>query len=82
MSPGVAALHYHLGLALENLGRGAEAKTAFVKASRLAPQDVRARLSLGSLLLAEEDIAGAKAHADAAIGLDPLLDLSIAPGGP
>jgi len=69
--PELGPVHYNAGLALENLGRRKEAKAAFLEACRLNPGDVKARLSLGSMLLAEEDVLAAMSQAETALKADP-----------
>src|SRR6185312_10847455 len=54
----LARLH---GVALFMLGRGAEARSAFEQAVRLAPASVEARSNLASALQADGDVDGAVA---------------------
>src|SRR5207344_1180297 len=50
--------HYYLGLMSFQDNNLAEAKTEFEKAVRLNPDNYKAHVNLGSLLLEEKDLSG------------------------
>jgi Flp pilus assembly protein TadD len=70
--PANGALHRDLGLLLQRLGRTAEARTALDRAVLLSPNDPRAHLALGGLLLAAgSDRRRASAHLERVLALAP-----------
>lgn len=69
--PEFAPVHMHLGHALTREGRDAEAEAALRRALALDGQLYVAHRSLGQLLLARGDAAGARAHLEVALAAAP-----------
>ena len=67
--PDDAALHFAQGVALEGVGRRADAEQSYRRAAALDPQAVDPRNNLGLLLAARGDLDGALAAAQEAFAL-------------
>jgi Flp pilus assembly protein TadD len=71
--PGDPEVHVNLGLALDKLGRRAEAKAHYAEAVRLQPNFAEAHFCLGLDLGRDNDAAGAAAEFAEAVRLKPGL---------
>ena len=75
-TPPAAHAQYHVGRGQELLGAGfvAEADREFREATKLDPANAEAHAGLARALEAENDIAGARAEAEAALAIEVFVD--------
>lgn len=67
-----AIAHYHLGLALDALGKAQRAETEWQDAARLRPDLVEAQRALANAALRKGDLSGMEQYATNVIALQPL----------
>ena len=71
MQPRSASAHYNEGVALDAMGRTADAARAYQEAVALDPDYSAAHNNLGSLLLAERRTSEARGHFERAVAVNP-----------
>ncbi|MCX5788202.1 MAG: tetratricopeptide repeat protein, partial [Elusimicrobia bacterium] len=72
-NPNYPSAHYNMGLALQSLGRTAEAMEQYQQAFKLKPDYAEAQFGLGTCLDALKRPAEALAHYQAALRINPGL---------
>ncbi len=76
--PGIAVLHYRLGICRANLGRITDARSCFRKAIQMQPTAVEFHCDLARTYIQEEDLPEARKIIDHAMSLNPDAEPALA----